>query len=66
MFSAMVVLTILFVILKLTSTIAWSWIWIVSPIWLYILLIIVLYAIQMLLIEWMYRPKKTKSRKVRW
>lgn len=35
-----VLLTVLFVGLKLTGNIAWSWIWVVSPIWIYILLAI--------------------------
>jgi hypothetical protein len=33
-------LTIAFIVLKLTETIAWSWVWIVSPIWLPIALVI--------------------------
>jgi hypothetical protein len=32
-------LTILFVALKLTNFIAWSWIWVLSPIWLPFLII---------------------------
>lgn len=28
------VLTILFVVLKLTGLISWSWIWVLSPIWI--------------------------------
>lgn len=27
-------LTLLFTFLKLTGTIAWSWIWVISPLWL--------------------------------
>jgi hypothetical protein len=28
-------LTILFVALKLTKTITWAWLWVVSPLWIY-------------------------------
>lgn len=31
-------LTILFIALKLTKVIAWSWIWVVSPIWISVLI----------------------------
>lgn len=27
-------LTILFIALKLTGTIAWSWVWVLSPLWI--------------------------------
>ncbi len=27
-------LTIVFIILKLTGTIAWSWVWVLAPIWI--------------------------------
>lgn len=34
-------LTLEFIFLKLTGNIAWSWIWVLSPIWIPIVLIIV-------------------------
>ena len=27
-------LTIIFIVLKVTNTVAWSWIWVLSPLWL--------------------------------
>lgn len=27
-------LTLLFVVLKLTGTVAWSWLWVLSPMWI--------------------------------
>jgi hypothetical protein len=33
------VLTIIFVVLKLTNLISWSWLWVLSPIWISILLV---------------------------
>lgn len=66
MFATMIVISIVFAILKFTSTIAWSWVWVLSPIWIYIILLILYYIIQILLINWKYSPKRTKSKKVKW
>ena len=35
-------LTIVFIVLKLCGVIDWSWIWVLSPIWIVIVLIIVI------------------------
>lgn len=35
------VLTILFVVLKLTGVISWSWIWVLSPLWIGAVLFII-------------------------
>ena len=34
------VLTLIFITLKLTDTIAWSWLWVLSPMWISALLAI--------------------------
>lgn len=39
------VVTIVFVILKLLKVINWSWIWVLSPIWLTILFWIIIFGI---------------------
>lgn len=39
------VLTILFIGLKLTNYIAWSWWWVLSPIWIPLVLAVVILAI---------------------
>ena len=36
------ILTIIFVVLKLIGVIEWSWIWVLSPIWISVILIAVL------------------------
>ena len=38
-------LTVLFVGLKLTNVIAWSWVWVLSPIWISVLLLIIFLSI---------------------
>jgi hypothetical protein len=40
-----VLLTVLFVGLKLTNYIAWSWVWVFSPIWISIVLICIFFLI---------------------
>ena len=42
-------LTIVFTVLKLTRVITWSWWWVLSPMWISILLVIVVLIIGMLL-----------------
>lgn len=38
-------LTILFIALKLCNVITWSWLWVLSPIWVSFLFIIILFLI---------------------
>ncbi len=39
------VLTLIFIVLKLTGLIDWSWIWVLSPVWIVGLLFITVFAI---------------------
>ena len=39
------ILTIVFVVLKLTNNISWSWWWVVSPIWIPLGLIAILFVV---------------------
>lgn len=38
-------LTVLFVGLKLTNVIAWSWLWVLSPLWIPLLLLMAIFII---------------------
>lgn len=38
-------LTIVFITLKLTNVIAWSWLWVLSPIWISVLLVFLVLAV---------------------
>ena len=38
-------LTILFIGLKLTNVIAWSWLWVLSPLWIGVAIVAVLFLI---------------------
>jgi len=37
------ILTIVFIVLKLTGNIDWSWVWVLSPIWISVLLVVGFY-----------------------
>ncbi len=37
--------TLIFIVLKLTNIISWSWIWVLSPIWISAILIILIFGI---------------------
>jgi hypothetical protein len=38
-------LTIVFIVLKLTKVIAWSWLWVLSPIWIMACIVIIVLLI---------------------
>jgi hypothetical protein len=42
-------LTIVFITLKLTGVIAWSWLWVLSPIWISFALAIVILVVAVLI-----------------
>lgn len=42
------ILTLIFIVLKLTNNIDWSWLWVLSPLWISMLLFIILFAIIMI------------------
>ena len=39
------VLTIVFVVLKLVGVINWSWLWVLSPIWIDLLIFVVIFCV---------------------
>ena len=42
-------LTIVFIVLKLLGFITWSWVWVLSPIWIDAILIVLLLAVLIIL-----------------
>lgn len=42
-------LTIVFIVLKLLDVISWSWVWVLSPIWIDAILVIVLACVLIIL-----------------
>ena len=45
-------LTLLFIALKLTGRIDWNWIWVLSPIWISISFLAVIFLVILLLDRW--------------
>ena len=44
-------LTILFIALKLTGVISWSWWWVLSPVWIPCLILLVIFVVVLLFAE---------------
>lgn len=44
-------LTLVFIVLKLCKVISWSWVWVLSPIWISIILMIIILIIVYLLFK---------------
>jgi len=47
-------LTLLFIALKLTDHITWSWIWVLSPIWISISILALFFLIILLVDHWIH------------
>ena len=39
------ILTLIFITLKLCGVISWSWLWVLSPLWISVILVIIIVAI---------------------
>ena len=48
-------LTIVFIVLKLMGTITWSWLWVLSPLWIGVILWIVIVVVLFGIINWASR-----------
>lgn len=59
------VLTIVFVVLKLVGVINWSWLWVLCPLWINILLTIVVLAI-IVIMNKRTSNKYGKSGRIKW
>lgn len=46
-------LTIVFIVLKLLGKIEWSWWWVLSPIWISILLVVVIIIVSATILAWL-------------
>ena len=43
-------LTIVFIVLKLCGVISWSWVWVLSPVWISFSLVVIIIAITLLVV----------------
>lgn len=55
-------LTVAFIVLKLTGVIAWSWLWVLSPIWISVALVLVIIALAFVALLIKDRRKPTRYR----
>ena len=64
--SILTVLFIVFLVLKLTGNIYWSWRWVTSPLWipvaLFLSIAIIAFLVIILLVIFGYNPKDIKSK----
>ena len=59
------VLTIVFVVLKLVGVINWSWLWVLCPLWIDILLTVIVLVI-IAIIDKITSNKYLKSGRIKW
>lgn len=59
------VLTIVFIVLKLVGVINWSWLWVLSPLWIDFLLAIILLTI-IALVNRKTKNKWNRSDRIKW
>ena len=45
-------LTIVFIVLKLTNVIDWSWLWVLSPLWIPFTIVIVICVLAMIIFKY--------------
>lgn len=58
-------LTIVFIVLKLVGVINWSWLWVLCPLWINILLTVIVLVI-IAIIDNKARKKTWKSGRIKW
>ena len=46
------VLTIVFIVLKLTGVISWSWLWVLSPIWISLAIAMIMIVVALVIMAW--------------
>lgn len=54
-------LTIVFIVLKLTNVINWSWLWVLSPVWIEIALVIAIILIGLGVTYLIIKPIKNRT-----
>lgn len=60
-FGTVLILTIVFIVLKLTNVIDWSWIWVFSPIWIELIIVALIFVITLLILSIKKAIKKAKK-----
>ncbi len=50
------VLAVIFIVLKLLGVITWSWVWVLSPIWIQLVIVAIVFIVILIKDPWL--PKK--------
>lgn len=58
--SIFTVLTLIFVVLKLCGLVNWSWVWVLSPVWIGAILVVILLIINVIIV--LHDDNKKNSR----
>ena len=56
-------LTIVFIVLKLTEVITWSWVWVLSPLWIGISIIVLAILVTFIILYYVEYTSKKKIKK---
>ncbi|MDF1546112.1 MAG: hypothetical protein P1R58_13545 [bacterium] len=57
----LIIILIVFVVSKLTGTIDWSWWWVLSPLWIGVIIAVILFGLGFLLRAWAMKIDSTFS-----
>lgn len=49
------VLAVVFIVLKLIGIIEWSWVWVLSPIWIQVLIVVVVFIVLRIKDPWLFK-----------
>lgn len=49
------VLAVVFIVLKLIGIIEWSWVWVLSPIWIQVLIVAVVFIVLRIKDPWLFK-----------
>ena len=60
------VLTIVFVVLKFTGVIDWSWLWVLSPLWINLIVCVIVIGFFILVCNKPYSSKFKRSDRIKW
>lgn len=52
------VLVVIFIVLKLLGVITWSWVWVLSPIWIQLVIVAIVFIVILVKDHWLLKKEK--------
>lgn len=49
------VLAVIFIVLKLLGVITWSWVWVLSPIWIQLVIVAIIFIVILIKYHWLLK-----------